>query len=275
VSVPDGKTFIFAASTVEESSQQAIFSVPADGPSDQAATAIHVGEPLSHVISLVMSCDGTTVYIADDDGDPDNDRGAIFAMSASGGTPTRLAVDGIAVPSGLAVGPDCQQLFVSGRDDQGRGALVRVSTSGGLATVIKAGEPLVSPTGLYVDDEQVSWGLDHLGGSSGDGVLFAIDLDGNTRIAADHLHLGTPAACYVIPGSRTAVLGTVNRFSGAGELVTLELDTGTANVLDVPDIAEPAGMRTARAANVAAIADPEYGENGAIFATVSAKPATE
>ena len=95
VASPDGSTFYFAAWDMNGvASIFATSSKPGSAPSALAAD-----EPLEVPIGLVMSCDGSTLYIADMGGE----TGAILALSTMGGTPSDLGATGIVRPGGLAM----------------------------------------------------------------------------------------------------------------------------------------------------------------------------
>ena len=254
----DGAMIYFAASTLESPPRQALFAVSAARGAPRAPTQLHAGAPLEYATGMAIGCDSDALYIADKAwNDGDDDRGALFRVSTAGGAPTRIAADGIYAPSGIAMGPDCEQLYVTGYDEQGQGALFRVSTAGGPVTVIKAGAPLQSPTGLDVDVHGVSWVNDHVAGTGGAGVLFAIDGEGGTTVAADRLHLGTPGEVKRTSGDTKAIIPVVNRMTGAGELLAVEFATGDVTVIPAGDIAEPAGVGSARGAQQFAFTDPE------------------
>lgn len=253
VASPDGRTFYFAAWDMEQ--QPALFQV--DAAPGSTAKALATGDPLDAPIGLVMSCDGATVYIADM-GDED---GKLLAASTSGGGVTELGSTGISRPSGLAMAPDCKSLFASGRLADGTPALFEVPIGGGEARVVYQGAPLVSPTGLHVDDKRVVWALDHhaLGGS-GEGVLFAVSADGGTITEVmSNLQLGTPGGCSLTAGGGVAVIPTRDA-EGNAQLTSVDIATGEVTQLATPDVAEPAGVRSARKAGVFALVDSAAGK---------------
>jgi hypothetical protein len=248
VASPDGRTLSFAAGDMDQ--QPALFKVGAAPGS--TAMALATGDPLDAPIGLVMSCDGATVYIADMGGDD----GAILSASTSSGMLSELAVSGMSRPSGLAMAPDCKSLFASGRLTDGTPALFEVPLGGGEARVVYYGAPLVAPTGLFVDKDRVLWGLDHEAqGADGEGALFAIPADGSTATEViSGLRLGTPGGCSLTAGGGTAVIPTRDA-DGNAQLTSVRIATGEVEQLALPDMAEPAGVRTARKAGVLALVD--------------------
>lgn len=248
----DGREFYFAAWDTEK--QPAVFKTMARGGS--TAEKLAVAEPLESPLGLVLSCDGKTLYVADIGGE----AGAVLSVATSGGTPGDLAVTGIVRPGGLAMGPDCKTLFATGRTDDGAPALFKIAITGGAAMPVWIGEPLMSPTGLHVDSDGVAWVMDHRAtGEQGEGVLFAIPQDGSaaTAVVSD-LRMGTFGGVSLTAGGGVAVMPTLDA-EGRGQLTSVEIATGMMQQLSTPELIDPAGLRTARAAGVFAVVDSEGG----------------
>jgi sugar lactone lactonase YvrE len=248
----DGSEFYFTA--YDELKQPALFKTKAVAGS--GAEVLAAGDPLESPIGLVLSCDGDTLYVADIGGE----AGAVLSIATSGGALTDLAVTGIVRPGGLAMGPDCKSLYATGRTDDGLAALFRIPTSGGTATPVWMGEPLVSPTGLHVDEFGVAWVMDHRAlGANGEGVLFAIPSDGSAanEVISD-LRMGTFGGVSLTAGGGVAVMPTVDA-DGHGQLTSVEISTGEMKQLATPALTDPAGLRTARQAAVFAVVDSEGG----------------
>jgi DNA-binding beta-propeller fold protein YncE len=248
VASPDGRMFYFAAWDMDK--QPTLFQVSAEP--DSTPTALAAGDPLEAPFGLVMSCDGSTLYAADLGGG----AGAILATSTTGGAPAALDATGLTRPGGLAMGPDCKSLFATGRLDDDTPALFEVPLAGGAARVVYQGAPLVSPTGLHVDGQGVAWVMDHNAqGASGEGVLFAIRSDGSkaTEVMSS-LRMGTPGGVSLTAGGGTAVMPTRDE-NGAAQLTSVDIATGTVTQMPAPDMADPAGLRTARKAGVFVVVD--------------------
>lgn len=268
VASPDGSTFFFTAYTTGVPARAAVFRVASSGGT---AEPMHAGAPLGYPTGLVMSCDGATLFVADQGiasmpSEPDADEelagvegpdGGLYTIATAGGAPERLAADGIAIPSGLAMGPDCATLYVTGWNADGEPALFSVPATGGAARTIHAGAPLRSPTGVHVDADRVAWVMDHLAGNEqGEGVLFAITEDGETTPVIGGLRMGTPGGVSLVAGGGTAVIPTRDE-AGDGQLITVHIATGEMTVVPAPDMEDPAGLRTARSAGVFAVVDSE------------------
>lgn len=251
VSSPDGSTFYFGGFT-DPGSEPAIFR--AASSSGATAEAIAMGDPLGLPIGLVMACDGATLYVADAGGD----AGPLFSLATSGGAPTDLLATGISRLTGLAMGPDCDKLYATGRTTDGQPALFTIGLTGGAATTVFAGAPLVSPTGVHVDDDGVAWVMDHNAfGTVGEGVLFAIPSDGSSAtVVADDLRMGTPGGVSLTAGGGNAVMPTLDA-DGNGQLTIVNIASGEMTQLPATEMIAPAGLRTAREAGVFAVVDTD------------------
>jgi DNA-binding beta-propeller fold protein YncE len=250
VASPDGRTFYFAAWDMNK--QPTLYQVAADANS--APTVLAAGDPLESPMGLVLSCDGATLYAADMGGE----TGQIVKVQTSGGAMTTLGTSGISRPSGLAMGPDCKSLFATGRLDDGTPALFQVPLAGGAARAIYHGDPLVEPTGMFVDSQGVAWVMDaHAQGKDGEGVLYAIDSNGSKATEVmSNLRMGTPGGVSLTAGGGTAVMPTVDA-EGNAQLTSVDIASGEVKQLPTPDMAYPAGLRTARNAGVFVVVDAE------------------
>jgi DNA-binding beta-propeller fold protein YncE len=255
VASPEGDAFYFAA--YDAMRAPALFKTASTPGS--TAQELASGDPLGAPIGLVLSCDGKTLYVADLGGD----AGAVLGADTASGMLSDLGATAIVRPGGLAMGPDCKTLYVTGHAADGTAALWRLPIGGGAAQVVWMGAPLSSPTGLHVDDEGVAWVMDHrAAGKSGDGVLFAIPSDGSAaNEVISGLAMGTPGGVSLTAGGGTAVMPTRDR-EGHAQLTTVDIASGQTDQVPAPDMIDPAGLRTARGAGVFAVVDSE---GGAIF----------
>ena len=261
VASPDGATFYFAAYTEDPDPQPAIFSVPAAGGKPSVRVQ---GAPLGHPTGLVLSCEGDTLYVADMESAVASgaDGGDVLAVVLASDTIAVAGVTGIETPAGLAMGPDCATLFVTGWDADGVPSVFTAPAAGGKASVLYGGAPLASPTGLHVDSDETAWVLDHLAvGANGEGALFSITMDGALAEVASGLRLGDPGGVSLAAGGRTVVIAGRDA-AGAGELLTVDVASGATATVDASALIDPAGLRTARGAGVFAVVDSE---GGAIF----------
>lgn len=259
-SSPDGD--IFYAAAFDEEDRPGIFSITVERGT---VSALHVGEPLLYPSDLAMSCDGRSLFVADMGlGVPDSEigdpvealgqAGGIHVLSTGDGSLSRLEATGIARAAGAVVSSDCETLFVTGWTEMFAPALFTVPVGGGRATVIHEGAPLVSPTGVHVDEANVAWVMDHgARNDSGEGLLFAIDLEGKVSEVAGGLGMGRHGGVSLVPGGTTAVI-PVRTDRGESQLVTANTESGEMQTLATPHIAHPTGTAAARNAPVMVVA---------------------
>jgi DNA-binding beta-propeller fold protein YncE len=251
----DGKTGIFTVDVVAKT-----------------AAPLHVGD-LLYPSDVAISCDDETLFVSDmgapaaeyDIGGPEGPGapkpGGIYTVSTGSGELAMLPTTGIGSAAGVVVSTDCASLFVSGFTPEGMPAVWKLATAGGAAEIVHSGAPLVSPTTLHVDADQVVWLMDHgARGDEGEGSLFAITPAGEVSSAASGLAMGRIGGVSLVPGGLTAVV-PVNEEGGRGMLVTANTQTGAKDVMPTPDASFLTGTAAARSAPVMGLAT----ESGAIF----------
>lgn len=212
-----------------------------------------------------MSCDGETLFVADmglgvpdsevgDPVEPLGQAGGIYKMSTADGSLARMDATGIGRAAGAVVSTDCETLYVTGWTEMFAPALFTVPTGGGAATVIHEGAPLVSPTGVHVDEANVAWVMDHgARNEGGEGLLFAITLGGDVSEVVGGLGMGRHGGVSLVPGGKTAVI-PVRTDRGESQLVTANTETGDMQTVATPHIAHPTGTAAARNAPVMVVA---------------------
>ncbi len=95
----------------------------------------------------------------------------------------------------------------------------------------------------------------HAQGPDGEGVLFAIPSDGSSATAViSDLRMGTPGGVSLTAGGGTAVMPTRDA-DGNAQLTSVDIATGAITQLATPDVAEPAGLRSARKAGAFVVVD--------------------
>jgi hypothetical protein len=260
VASPDGSKFFFSGYTDEASPRPAIFSVAASGGGVDTLVA---GLPLEHPAGLLMSADGGTLYVADigaragepgDDG-AESTQSVMYTLSAGGGALAPMSADGIAEASGLALGADGETLYITGFNASGEPGLFTLPASGGSASEILVGAPLESPSGIYVDSDNVAWVMDHNPSRGLGGSLSAITSDGQATEVVGGLGLAHPGGVSLVAGGGTAVIPNITE-DGAGQLTTVNIDSGEQTTVQ-SSMKAPGGIRTARQAGVFAVADTE------------------
>ncbi len=256
---PDGETFYFTANdttgSLDGESTAAVFQVASAGGQP---TIVVGGSPLEDPSGMVISCDGSTLYVSDlgaQSGESDEGESPIYTVSTVDGTLAPFAAAGVGEAAGLAMSTDCSTVYVSGYKPDGAPAVFTVPTGGGSATILKEGAPLLSPSGVHVDENQIAWVMDHQNDAEG-GALFSIAPDGTTATVATNLILSEPAGVSLVAGGRIAVIPTRDE-EGGGLLRTIDTVTGDETVVEIPEMSEPAGIRTATQAAVMAVVDAD------------------
>jgi hypothetical protein len=260
VASPDGATFYFSAhdisATANPLSSAAIFSVPSAGGEPQVLVS---GPPLEDPTGLLMSCDGTTLFVADLSyraGDAEQGKAPIYTLEPASNTLTPIQAEGVGEAASLAFNKDCSTLYVTGYTPAGVPAVFTLSPEGGAVTVLKEGAPLESPSGVYVDQDNIAWVMDHINSNHIGGGLWAIDPAGNTTEVITGLRISEPAGVSLISAGKIAVIPSRDE-NGMGQLITVDTETGAQTIVAAPEILEPAGIRTATEAPVMAVVDTD------------------
>ncbi|HET6585927.1 MAG TPA: hypothetical protein VFG69_20865 [Nannocystaceae bacterium] len=263
----DGAEFYVLA--FDPDGKQGVFTVDVAG---KGSSPLHVGDML-YPSDIAISCDDLTLFVSDM-GAPAEDLGAstedapqpakpggIYTIGTKGGELAQLASTGIGAAAGVVVSDDCSELFVSGFTTAGMPAVFALPLAGGEAKVIAQGEPFISPTTLHSDADDVIWMMDHgARNDEGQGMLFAVTLDGEVTPVAGALGMGRIGGVSLVPGGITAVI-PVNDEGGRGSLVTANTKTGAKEVMETPDASFVTGTAAARSAPVMGLAT----ESGAVF----------
>lgn len=266
VASPDGATFYFSATAsaedVEsEDSRATIYSVPSAGGD---AEVLYQGAPLREPTGLLMSCDGATLYIADigftagDEApeDDDNPPATIYTLDVASGALTALEAAGIGEAASLALAKDCETLYATGYTPDRIPAVFSLPPEGGTASVIKSGDPLVSPSGVYIDANKVLWVMDHQPNEGMNGKLFAITQDGETTEVIAELRLSEPAGVSLVSGGVIAVIPTRDE-NDVSQLITVNTENNESTTISAPEIVEPSGIRAAINAPVMVLVDAD------------------
>jgi hypothetical protein len=259
VSSPDGKTFYFTAfnDQIDENTDRrmpAVYRVSSEPGS--IPEKLVSGAPLASPTGLVMSCDGSTLYVADMIAGEDG-NGAIFSLPTAGGALTDMGA-GVIRASGLAMRTDCKTIHATGRASDGKAAVYTLPAAGGAGSILYSGEPLVQPSGIHVDDKGVSWVMDQRAqGEKGQGVLWAIPSDGSLATeVASNLRMGTPGGVSTTASYGVAVMPTLDEDDKA-QLTTVVIETGELSQVPATDMSKPAGIRTAKEVGVMVVVDSD------------------
>jgi hypothetical protein len=264
VASPDGVTFYFSAyataDVAEGDSRATIYSVPSAGGD---VSILYQGAPLREPTGLLMSCDGKTLYIADvgftpgDEAEQDDIQPApLYTLDIDTKALAPLSATGLAEAASLALSKDCDTIYATGYTAEGAPAAFSLPPTGGAATVITSGPPLSSPSGVYVDADDLLWVMDHQPLEGMDGKLFSITLGGDVQKVVGELRLSEPAGVSLIAAGGIAVIPTRDE-NEASQLLAVEIASGETTIIQMPAVIEPAGIRTAINAAIMALVDAD------------------
>lgn len=264
VASPDGVTFYFSAyataDMLESDSRATIYSVPSAGGE---VSILYQGAPLREPTGLLMSCDGSTLYIADIGFKPGDEHelddiapAPLYTLDLATKQLAPLTATGLAEAASLAWNNDCTRIHASGYTVEGAPAVFGLPIAGGTAEVIKSGAPLQSPSGIYVDADNLTWVVDQQPNEGTNAKLFAIKLDGETSEIMGELRVSEPAGCSLISAGGVAILPTRDE-NESGQLLAVEIASGEITTIDASAVVEPAGIRTARNAPILALVDAD------------------
>ncbi len=233
---------------------EGIFAVPSIG--GKAALLTPDGS-LEKPIGLLLSCDGRTLYIANQPTQAnDADASLLYTLDVESNVLSTLPSTGIGEAAGLAFNTDCSTLYVTGYTPEGEPALFTLEPEGGEAMIVFSGAPLVSPSGVYVDEEDTAWVMDRNADNPTGGLLWAVRAGASIDVVIGGLDLSAPAGVSLVAGGDIAVIPSLN-INGLGQLLLVDTVSGDISTLSTPEIVEPAGIRSARQAPVMVVVDSQ------------------
>jgi DNA-binding beta-propeller fold protein YncE len=264
--VPDplGQTIYFSA--YDTDAGPGIFRVPANA-SNLTPTPVSIGPPWVMPLSLAISSDGMTVYVADPGAtNASNGNGAIFSVSLSGASPIELQGTAGTVPTGVTVssdgGPDVL-LFAGRSPATGFPSVFSTPAAGGTPSVIASGAPLLDPEAIAILPSGDLLVVDALAGSGGVPAVMKIS-SGSASLLAGLGTAGWPSGIVWSPSMNTVLVSARITTDGGAELPTLDSATGALSHLSFGPsraLVDPAGLRRASRADVYTWVD---GAGGAI-----------
>lgn len=253
---PDGTAVYFTAVGAEGNG---VFKVVlADG----AKSELFSGEPLATPVSIAISDDGNTLFLADPAAEgAAEERGRLFSMPASGGPPTALSgADGKA-PRGLDVRGD--KVYFSGAS-QGKAGVYTIPTAGGQATALAEGAPLVDPIGLTANAGGEVFVLD--AAAAGGPTLFKI-AGGQVTALAEGLQVGFPAGVALTLDEKTVMVSALDPNTGKDLVWLVDASSGQLSSFNdtIGQFTEAAGLHRAKNKELFAWADSKANKTGTVF----------
>ena len=261
---PDGSTIFFTA--IGADGTGGVFTSPASGGS---ATRLDSGGVFTSPSGITISGDGKQLFVADPAADDDttDQYGAVFVLSAAGGTPAALAGTRGLQPRGVVVaGPTLY--FTAGAASAAGPGVYSIALAGGQATAIVTGAPLVDPGGVAVAQNGDAYVADSVGSADGLAAVFKVSGGQATLIVAD-LGVGYPAGIALAQDESTLLVSGLDPATQTDVVYRVVLgatpQTSSFNQT-ISAFGEPAGLHRAAGVDVYAWADSLANSTGTVYA---------
>jgi sugar lactone lactonase YvrE len=269
---PDGTEVYFIASKKAPGEEGVgierrfgIYKVSAAGG---AITALHEGDPLVSPFGITISDDGRTLFIADSAADTSEDRsdGRVYAMLASGGTPSALAGTESLAPGGVEAMAD--SLYITGKKD-GKAGLFKTGLLGGNVTTLASGDLFTDPSGVAVTKKGEAFVVSSGSATSAQSQASVVKVmpDGKTELVIEGISVGHPAGAALSLDESTLFVSGLDNAKGTDVVFKIDLASREVTELSekIADFTESAGLHRARNADVFAWADSHANRTGTVY----------
>jgi len=258
---PDGKNVYFLALTPD--GDPGVFKVAASGG---PVTKLFAGAPLGAPVNIAVSDDGKTLFLADSGSDtPDgDDGGALFSLSADGGTPSLLPGTEATAPRGVEVHGD--SVYFTGTKN-GQPGLFKTSPQGGSASVVASGA-FSDPSGVAVASTGEAYVVDTGSAQDGAASVFKVTADGTVSQFATGFSVGFPAGLAITKDNSTLLVSGIDASKGSDVVIGVSLADATSRKTfsdTINQFSEAAGLHRARNAEVYAWADSQAQSTGTVY----------
>jgi sugar lactone lactonase YvrE len=215
---PDGTQIYYTA--LDATGSGAVFNVACGG-----GTPSTLASGLLFPVSLVVSGDGKTIFVADLGIDDDVDAtkaGAIYSLTATGGAFSEIGSTRGYKPRALELvsSSGTDTIYFTGTDPTGAAGLFKLA--GGAVSAIATGG-FVEPSGLAVDGTGVAYVADV---SDSMARVVKITADGTTTELVNNIKVGTPAGVALSQDQKFLVVSGLNADDGTSIIHRVELATG-------------------------------------------------
>jgi hypothetical protein len=222
---PKGE-FIYFLATDSQTGQKGVFKTPA---SDGDVQSVALGGRFVGPTGLAMATDGSQVSVVDPLAN------AIFSVQLEGHRRVRE------VPGTHSTAPHVPEvirehgadiLYYSGIDpSSGEPAIFRIPASGGTATVLAHGLPLVDPSGVAVSTSGIVYVVDR-GASEGGGAVLKLT-DGRLETIASGISTDDhPVGIALTMDNSTLLVSSLNSHKGTAQVLIINLATLTTEIID-------------------------------------------
>ena len=258
---PDGKFVYFTALTKD--GDPAVFKATA--AKGGAVTKLASGPPLASPVSIAISEDGKTLFIADtaaDNAAGDDDYGAVFALSTDGGPPSAVAGTEGTGPRAVEVADG--QLWVTGTK-AGVPGLRKMPVGGGALSDVAVGAPFADPSGVTISSKGVAYVAD-TGATSA--ALIKVE-NGTATVVTTNVPVGFPAGVALTKEETTVMISGFDPATGHDTVFAIDVGNpaDTSNRFDdvINQFTESAGLHRAKGSNTFAWADSQAGGTGTVY----------
>jgi hypothetical protein len=240
-----------------------VFTVPAKGGTP---TPLAVGAPFVTPLSIALSSDGQTLFIADPGADTaTGEAGAVFSVPVGGGMPSEVAgTDGM-VPRGLEVAGD--QLYFTGTGSDGKPGLFKMPVAGGGLATLASGATFHEPSGVAIDKAGNVYVVDAASPMSQSARIVLVPPSGSPSTYVDQIAVGYPAGIVLNQAESVILVSALD--TGTGTDAVLVIDVASKNVTEmtagIDKFVEPAGLHRAHGADVFAWADSTANKTGTVY----------
>ena len=245
---PDGEKVYFTATLPAASDEEdpvgALFSVEAGGEPKLLAKGF------VSPISVVVSTDGSQVFVADagtDDAEQSGSDGVIYVVAAGGGDASEVSGTRGYFPRSLDLvrEDDVDVLYFTGTDASGVSGVYKIGAGGGKSSVVKSGDPISDPSGIAVSAAGPIYFADTL---SGDGESQILALDGDKlEPLADGIRLGYPAGIALTKDEKYLLVSGLQPQINSAVVYRIELATKEVSEFSsgIAENSESAGVHRA------------------------------
>jgi hypothetical protein len=257
----DGSSIFFTG--VDPGTSPAIFKTAVAAGS--TATVVTTGGVLGAPLGLAISSDGSTLYVADPAGTTSSgkDRGVIFTVAASGGSPAELTPTLDYAPRSVAVakvGTADEVVFIG--TDKSTGVDGVFEVSGAAVTSVVSGK---NPSAVAVGTDGTIYILDQAGSIAkvAKGSTTATALGG----ASQTLSVSFPSGMDLAQDQSALLVSGFDPANGKESISRVEIASGAVTQLLESSLSgkEPSGLHRAPNADVYAFVDVGAGSSGTIY----------
>ncbi len=263
---PEGDMVFFTARNADGAG---VFKAAASGGT---TSVVYVGDPISGPVGITVATDSRMIYVADPGASVnDVDEGVLWAVSASGGTPTPVNGTGGYAPRGIVLmnesGTDA--LYFTGKQPtDGVPGVFKVHAIGGTVQTIAKGGPFSDPNGIAVTNEGIIYVVDSAAEDLAAGSARVIEVkNGVPTILQEGLKVGFPAGIALSQDNTALLVSALSPATGKDQVVRIDLVSKLQTVNDqgIGGFEEAAGLHRAANAEVYAWADSGADGSGTVY----------